>query len=41
MGEFNYKSQYGVIVICADEKEQERIYNLLKEQGLILKIVCV
>jgi len=38
---FNYKSQYGVIVICADEREQEAVYERLRKEGLILKIVCV
>lgn len=38
---FSYKSQYGIIVLCSDEKEQERIYNELLKQGLKLKVVCV
>ena len=36
---FNYKEQYGVIVICKDEKEQREIYERLL--GLTLKIVTV
>ena len=27
MGKYTYKPQYGVIVICADEKEQRAIYE--------------
>ena len=38
---FNYKEQYGVIVICQDEKEQREIYERLLAQGLTLKIVTV
>lgn len=41
MGEFKYKNQYGVIVMCADEGEQKRIYEMLLEMGLILKVVVV
>ena len=38
---FNYKAQYGVIVLCADEGEQQAIYSRLKDEGFKLKIVCV
>jgi predicted 3-demethylubiquinone-9 3-methyltransferase (glyoxalase superfamily) len=38
---FSYKEQYAVIVICKDEKEQESIYNRLKEEGFKLKVVAV
>lgn len=41
MGNFNYKEQYGIIVICKDEKEQQEIYDRLLAQGLTLKIVAV
>lgn len=41
MGNFNYKSQYGVIVICKDEDEQKRIYEELEKKGYKLKVVCV
>ena len=36
---FNYKEQYGVIVICKDEAEQEKIYNSLLDQGYECKVV--
>lgn len=39
-GSFNYKEQYGVIVICKDEKEQETVYNNLLEQGYECKVVA-
>ena len=38
---FSYKEQYAVVVICGDEKEQETIYNRLKEEGYKLKVVAV
>ena len=41
MSEFSYKQQYAVIVICTDEKEQETVYNRLKEDGYKLKVVAV
>jgi len=43
MGNFNYKykQQYGVIVICKDEKEQREIYEMLLKLGLTLKVVTV
>ncbi len=41
MAGFTYKQQYAVIVICKDEKEQENIYNRLKDEGFKLKVVAV
>ena len=41
MGKFTYKQQYGVIVICKDEKEQQEIYEKLRALGLTLKVVTV
>lgn len=38
---FSYKEQYAVIVICKDGKEQEQIYNRLKDEGYRLKVVAV
>jgi len=38
---FSYKQQYAVVVICTDEKEQETVYNRLKEEGYKLKVVAV
>lgn len=38
---FTYKEQYAVIVVCEDEKEQETIYNRLKDYGLKVKVVAV
>lgn len=41
MGKYTYKPQYGVIVICTDEKEQQAIYERLNAEGLTLKVVSV
>ncbi len=41
MKKFEYKPQYGIVVLCEDEKEQKRLYELLKKQGLRLKVVSV
>lgn len=38
---FSYKEQYAVVVICKDEKEQELVYNRLKDEGFKLKVVAV
>ena len=38
--EFNYKEQYGVIVMCADEAEQETVYNTLMDMGYNCKVVA-
>lgn len=37
---FNYQEQYGVIVMCEDEEQQEKIYNDLLEQGYTCKVVA-
>ena len=34
-----YKEQYGVIVICPDEKEQKKVYNELYNRGFKCKVV--
>ena len=38
---FNYKEQYGVIVMCKTEEEQEAIFNKLTEEGYECKVVAV
>lgn len=40
MSHFNYNEQYGVIVMCKDESEQEKIYNRLTEEGYECKVVA-
>ena len=39
--DFNYEEQYGVIVMCKDEAEQEQVYNRLVEEGFECKVVAV
>lgn len=41
MANYKYKEQYGVVVICKDEKEQKEIYDRLLAEGLTLKVVSV
>ncbi len=35
----NYESQYGVIVVCSNEAEQQRVYDALRAQGYNCKVV--
>ena len=37
--EDNYAEQYGVIVVCNDERHQAQIYDKLKQDGLNCKVV--
>ena len=39
--DFDYQSQYGVIVMCKDEAEQESIYNKLVGEGYECRVVAV
>ena len=39
--EFKYESQYGVIVMCSSEEEQEQVYNRLTGEGFSCKVVSV
>lgn len=41
MTNYKYKPQYGVIVICDNEKDQQAIYERLRAEGLTLKVVTV
>ena len=34
-----YQPQYGIIILCANEKHQEAVYNHLKKGGCQCKIV--
>ena len=38
---FKYESQYGVIVMCPSEGEQEQVYNKLTIEGYSCKVVSV
>ena len=37
---FNYQEQYGVIVMCKNEAQQEEVYNRLVEEGYECKVVA-
>jgi hypothetical protein len=39
--EINYQPQYGVIVICDTEKNQEQVYTRLNQSGYKCKVVTV
>lgn len=41
MGNFTYKEQYGVIVICQSEEDQQATYDWLRKNGLNVKVVTV
>lgn len=38
---FKYQQQYGVIVVCRDERHQEQVYTRLRARGLKCKVVTV
>ncbi len=38
---FKYQPQFGIIILCADETGQARLYERLKAQGYKLKVVTV
>ena len=38
-GPDGYREQYGVIVMCADESEQEQVYEALKGEGYSCRVV--
>lgn len=38
---FKYKPQFGVIVVCKDERDQRRVYNQLRRGPRKVKVVTV
>ena len=38
---FRYRQQFGVIVTCRNERDQQRVYNVLTRRGLACKVVTV
>ena len=38
---FNYKEQYAVTVMCADEADQRKVYERLTAEGYDCRVVCV
>lgn len=39
--DYRHVDQYGVIVMCADEAEQEAVFTRLRDEGLSVKVVVV
>jgi hypothetical protein len=39
--DFQYEQQYGVTVVCRDERHQQEIYDRLTSEGLECKVVVV
>lgn len=39
--QFQHVDQFGVIIICKDEAEQEAIFTRLRDEGLTVKVVVV
>jgi hypothetical protein len=38
---FAYRRRFGIILECATEADQQRLYNRLLKQGHAPKVVCV
>jgi hypothetical protein len=38
---FNYREQFGVIVLCASEAEHQKVYDRLQSQGYSCRLVSV
>lgn len=38
---FQYRQQYGLIVVCQDEADQQRKLEQLKKRGLTVRVVTV
>ena len=38
---YAYRPQYGIVVICSDEQEQIKLFEMLQKKGLKLKVVVV
>ena len=38
---FKYRQQYGLVIVCKTEAEQQRLFARLTRQGHRPKVVCV
>jgi hypothetical protein len=38
---FKYREQFGVIVLCKNERDQARVYNVLRRRGHDCRVVTV
>lgn len=41
MNGFIYRQQYGIIVICRDDRHQRTLYNRFRREGHACKVVVV
>ncbi len=38
---FKYRQQFGLVIVCKTEADQQRLYGRLLKQGYVPKVVCV
>lgn len=38
---FKYRQQYGLVIVCKTEADQQRLYSRLVKAGYKPKVVCV
>lgn len=38
---FKYRQQYGLVIVCKTEADQQRLYGRLVKAGYKPKVVCV
>lgn len=38
---YRYRPQFGLIVVCRDEDDQQRVFAQLKREGYDPRVVCV
>lgn len=38
---FKYKEQFGVVIVCKDADQQQKLYAELRAAGHTVKVVCV
>jgi hypothetical protein len=38
---YQHREQYGIVVICTDEKHQQQVFGALSKEGYKLKVVTV
>lgn len=38
---YKYKEQFGVVIVCTDAGQQQKLYAKLQTAGYKVKVVCV
>lgn len=38
---FKYRQQFGLVIVCKTEADQQRLFAKLCKQGYVPKVVCV